>query len=412
MGIYTVSQLNEHIKKVLTSDPQLSQVWVRGEISNLTKHSSGHHYFTLKDGNAQISCVSFRMTNRTLKFEPESSMKVLVFGTVDVYTVRGQYQLRVLDMRPDGIGELYKAYEQLRNRLQEEGLFDVVHKKKIPQYPSKIGVITSPTGAAIHDILHVLRRRFPVDILLSPAIVQGENSAESIVKALEYLNRTDVDMIILGRGGGSLEDLWSFNEEVVARAIFESGIPVISAVGHETDYTISDFVADVRAPTPSAAAEIAVPEKTGLNKHVESIILRMQQAAIHLIVDKRHHVGYLYSRIEPERFVEILRRDMQRVDELSSRIEMAFGRAMESRHASLSGLAGRLNAVSPLNTLERGYSIALKSENHAVIRSVDDVKTDDSVDVRLMDGTLECKVMGTRSEKGNNGNGANRNGNG
>ncbi|TQD25238.1 exodeoxyribonuclease VII large subunit [Methanolobus vulcani] len=396
MGIYTVSQLNEHIKKVLTNDPQLSQVWVRGEISNLTKHSSGHYYFTLKDGNAQISCVSFRMTNRTLKFEPESSMKVLVFGTVDVYTVRGQYQLRVLDMRPDGIGELYKAYEQLRNRLQEEGLFDVVHKKKIPLYPTRIGVITSPTGAAIHDILHVLRRRFPVDVLLSPAIVQGENSAESIVKALEYLNRTDVDVIILGRGGGSLEDLWSFNEEVVARAIFDSKIPVISAVGHETDYTISDFVADVRAPTPSAAAEIAVPEKTGLIKHLESMLSRMQQAAIHIIADRRHHIEYLYSRIEPERFAEIVRRDMQRVDELSSRMEMAFGRTMESRQASLSGLAGRLNAVSPLNTLERGYSIALKSEDHAVIRSVDNVKTDDSVDIRLIDGTLECKVMGTR----------------
>jgi exodeoxyribonuclease VII large subunit len=301
-------------------------------------------------------------------------------------------------MRPDGIGELYKAYEQLRNRLQEEGLFDVVHKKKIPLYPSRIGVITSSTGAAIHDILHVLKRRFPVDILLSPAIVQGENSAGSIVKALEYLNRTDADVIILGRGGGSLEDLWSFNEEVVARAIFDSKIPVISAVGHETDYTISDFVADVRAPTPSAAAEIAVPEKTGLIKHLESTLSRMEQAAIHIIADRRHHIEYLYSRIDPERFAEILRRDMQRIDELSSRMEMAFGKAMESRHASLSGLAGRLNAVSPLNTLERGYSITLKSEGHAVIRSVDDVKTDDSVDVRLIDGTLECKVTGTRSE--------------
>ncbi|MDK2825724.1 MAG: exodeoxyribonuclease large subunit [Methanolobus sp.] len=400
MGIYTVSQLNEHIKKVLTNDPQLSQVWVRGEISNLTKHSSGHYYFTLKDGNAQISCVSFRMTNRTLKFEPESSMKVLVFGTVDVYTVRGQYQLRVLDMRPDGIGELYKAYEQLRNRLQEEGLFDVVYKKKIPQYPSRIGVITSPTGAAIHDILHVLQRRFPVNVLLSPAIVQGENSAESIVKALKHLNDTDVDVIIMGRGGGSLEDLWSFNEEIVARAIFDSEIPVITAVGHETDYTISDFVADVRAPTPSAAAEIAVPEKSGLKKHVESMSSRMQQAAIHLIADRQHHIEFLYSRIEPERFAEILRRDMQRVDELGSRMEMAFGRTMESRHASLSGLAGRLNAVSPLNTLERGYSIALKSEDNAVIRSVDDVKKDELVDVRLIDGTLECKVTGTRSENG------------
>ena len=203
-----------------------------------------------------------------------------------------------------------------------------------------------------------------------------------------------------------MKDLWSFNEEIVARAIFDSKIPVISAVGHETDYTISDFVADVRAPTPSAAAEIAVPEKTGLKKHVESVSSRMQQAAIHLIAEHRHNVEYLYSRIEPERFAEIVRHDMQRIDELSSRMEMAFGRAMDSRQASLSGLAGRLNAVSPLNTLERGYSIALKSKDHAVIRNIDDVKTDESVDVRLIDGTLECKVTGTRSEKGNNGNSA------
>ncbi len=399
MGIYTVSQLNEYIKQVLAQDPQLGQVWVRGEISNLTKHSSGHYYFTLKDKGAQISCVSFRMTNRTLKFEPESSMKVLVFGTVDVYTVRGQYQLRVLDMRPDGIGELYKAYEQLRNRLQEEGLFEVVHKKKIPRFPSKVGVITSPTGAAIHDIIHVLKRRFPVDILLSPAIVQGESSAESIVRSIEHLNRTDVDVIIAGRGGGSLEDLWSFNEEIVARAIFDSEVPIISAVGHETDYTIADFVADVRAPTPSAAAEIAVPEKSDLKTHVLSLISRMQQAAIHFISGNRKQVDYLSSRIDHERFAEILRRDMQRVDELSSRMEFGLRKIIESKTSSLSGVAGRLNAVSPLNTLERGYSIALRSSDHSVVRSTGDVSPEECLDIRLIDGTLKCRVTGIKSEE-------------
>ncbi|WP_342304345.1 exodeoxyribonuclease VII large subunit [Methanolobus sp. ZRKC5] len=399
MGIYTVSQLNEYIKQVLTQDPQLGQVWVRGEISNLTKHSSGHYYFTLKDKGAQISCVSFRMTNRTLKFEPEASMKVLVFGTVDVYTVRGQYQLRVLDMRPDGIGELYKAYEQLRNRLQEEGLFEVVHKKKIPRFPSKVGVVTSPTGAAVHDIIHVLKRRFPVDILLSPAIVQGDNSAESIVRSLEHLNRTDVDVIIVGRGGGSLEDLWSFNEEIVARAIFDSAVPIISAVGHETDYTIADFVADVRAPTPSAAAEIAVPEKSDLKTHVLSLTSRMQQATIHFISGNRNQVDYLSSRIDHERFAEILRRDMQRVDELSSRIEFGVKKIIESKVSSLSGVAGRLNAVSPLNTLERGYSIALRNTDHSVVRGIDDVSPDECLDIRVIDGTLECRVTGVKSEE-------------
>ncbi|SFM83738.1 exodeoxyribonuclease VII large subunit [Methanolobus profundi] len=399
MGIYTVSQLNDHIRQVLVNDPQLGQVWVRGEISNLTKHSSGHYYFTLKDKGAQISCVSFRMTNRTLKFEPETSMKVLVFGTVDVYTVRGQYQLRVLDMRPDGIGELYKAYEQLRNRLQEEGLFEVVHKKRIPRFPSKVGVVTSPTGAAIHDILHVIERRFPVDVLLSPAVVQGENSAESIVRAIEHLNGMDVDVIIVGRGGGSLEDLWSFNEEIVARAIFNSKIPVISAVGHETDHTIADFVADVRAPTPSAAAEIAVPERSDLKKQVSALSSRMEQAAIHIISDNRRQLDYLSSRIEPERFAEILRRDMQRVDELSTRMELGLRKVIDSKSSSLSGLAGRLNAVSPLNTLERGYSITLKASDNSVVRTIGDVDTDDPLDVRVIDGTVECRVTGVRPDK-------------
>ncbi|MDW7732538.1 MAG: exodeoxyribonuclease VII large subunit [Methanolobus sp.] len=392
MGIYTVSQLNDYIKYLLISDPQLDQVWVRGEISNLTKHSSGHYYFTLKDKGSQISCVSFKSTNRSLKFAPESSMKVLIFGSLDVYTVRGQYQLRVLDMRPDGIGELYKAYEQLRTRLQEEGLFEVSRKRPIPRYPLRIGVATSPTGAAVHDILNVLKRRYPVDVLLAPTIVQGEMSAASIVSSIEKLNRTDVDVIILGRGGGSLEDLWSFNEEVVARAIYGSSVPIISAVGHETDYTIADFTADLRAPTPSAAAELAVPDSADLKRYILSLSKRIEKAAIRNVSDYSERLDYLCSRIGPEKLNDLLRQNFQRVDELTLRMERLSGRIMESKQSLLSNLAGRLNAVSPLKTLERGYSIAVRADDRKVIHSTGDVSEGDDVGVIVSDGTIVCSV--------------------
>ncbi|QLC49317.1 exodeoxyribonuclease VII large subunit [Methanolobus zinderi] len=394
MGIYTVSQLNDHIRQLLVNDPQLGQIWVRGEISNLTKHSSGHFYFTLKDKGSQLNCVSFRSTNRSLKFDPESSMRVLIFGSLDVYTVRGQYQLRVLDMRPDGIGELYKAYEQLRIRLQDEGLFDVSRKQPIPKYPLKIGVTTSATGAAIHDILNVLRRRYPVDVLLAPTIVQGEMSSASIVSSIEWLNRTDVDVIILGRGGGSLEDLWSFNEEVVARAIAKSRVPIISAVGHETDYTIADFTADLRAPTPSAAAELAVPDSMDLKRHVLSLSQRMEQAAIRSVSDYSDRLDYLCSRIEPEKLNDFLRQNSQRVDELTLRMGRLSERIIESKQNQLCGLAGRLNAVSPLKTLERGYGIAIRTEDNKVIRSREDVSEGDDIGVIVSDGKIRCKVEG------------------
>ncbi|KXS40944.1 MAG: exodeoxyribonuclease VII large subunit [Methanolobus sp. T82-4] len=398
MGIYTVSQLNDHIRQLLVNDPQLGQIWVRGEISNLTKHSSGHFYFTLKDKGSQLNCVSFRSTNRSLKFDPESSMRVLIFGSLDVYTVRGQYQLRVLDMRLDGIGELYKAYEQLRIRLQDEGLFDVSRKQPIPKYPLKIGVATSATGAAIHDILNVLKRRYPVDVLLAPTIVQGEMSSASIVSSIERLNRTDVDLIILGRGGGSLEDLWSFNEEVVARAIAKSQVPIISAVGHETDYTISDFTADLRAPTPSAAAELAVPDSMDLKRHVLSLSQRMEQAAIRFVSDYSDRLDYLCSRIEPEKLNDFLRQNSQRIDELTLRMERLSGRIIESKQNQLSGFAGRLNAVSPLKTLERGYGIAIRTEDNKVIRSREDVYEGDDIGVIVSDGKIRCKVEGVSDD--------------
>lgn len=392
MGIFTVSQLNDHIRQVLRQDPRLDQVWVRGEISNFTNHSSGHYYFTLKDKGSQISCVSFRSTNRSLRFIPESSMKVLIFGTLDVYTVRGQYQLQVLDMRLDGIGELYKAFEQLRAKLEAEGLFDRSRKRALPLFPRRIGVVTSPTGAAIHDILQVLGRRYPTDVLLAPAIVQGDMSAPSIVKAIEDLNRTNVDVIIVGRGGGSLEDLWSFNEESVARAIFSSKVPVISAVGHETDNTIADLVADLRAPTPSAAAEIVVPDSSDLKRQVGSLSRRMEIAVTRHMSGLSDRTAYLAGRIGPERLQEFLNHNYQRVDEMSIRLERHGSRVLESRRSSLSSLAGRLNAVSPLSTLERGYCITMLADGSRLVSCVDDVHDGDHLKMRVKDGIIHCGV--------------------
>jgi len=399
MGIYTVSQLNNYIKHLLTSDPQINEVWVRGEISNLTKHSSGHYYFTIKDRDSQLSCVSFKSTNRTLKFEPETSMKVLVFGSIDVYTVRGQYQMRVLDMRPDGVGELYKAFEQLKKKLQDEGLFDEIHKKPIPKYPKKIGVVTSPTGAAIHDILNVAKRRCPMDILIAPTLVQGERSAHSIAASIEMLNKSDVDVIIVGRGGGSLEDLWAFNEEVVARAIFNSKIPIISAVGHETDYTIADFTADIRAPTPSAAAELAVPNRIEIRRHIESLSIRMEQTATHRISEHVAHIDYLQRQIEPERLNDFLRQNQQRIDEIMSRMEYNIKTILNMKESPLKICAGRLDAISPLKTIKRGYSITLKPEDRKVVGSISDVKKGDGLEIIVKDGRIECSVNSTKENK-------------
>ncbi len=399
MGIYTVSQLNNYIKHILSSDPQISEVWVRGEISNLTKHSSGHYYFTIKDRDSQLSCVSFRSTNRTLKFEPETSMKVLVFGSIDVYTVRGQYQLRVFDMRPDGVGELYKAFEQLKKKLDAEGLFDEKHKKPIPEYPKKIGIVTSPTGAAIHDILNVAKRRCPLDILIAPTLVQGEQSAQGIATSIENLNKTDVDVIIVGRGGGSLEDLWAFNEEVVARAIFNSAVPIISAVGHETDYTIADFTADIRAPTPSAAAELAVPNRTEIQRHIGSLSTRMEQAVIHITSEKATHLDHLRQQIEPERLNDLLRQNQQRIDEITSRIEYSIKAVLNMKRSPLNICAGRLDAISPLKTIERGYSITLKQKDQQIVGSINDVKKGDGLKIVVKDGTIECNVEDTKEKQ-------------
>lgn len=397
MAIYTVSELNKHVREVLTYEPTLQQVWLQGEVSNLTKHSSGHYYFTLKDENSQISCVSFRSVNRNLRFEVEKDMKLLVFGNVDLYTVRGQYQFQVLDMRPDGIGELYKAYEQLKRRLENEGLFDPEHKRFLPDFPRKVGVATSPTGAAVHDIINVLQRRYPVEILLAPTVVQGDQSADSIVKSLEMLERAGVDVIILGRGGGSLEDLWSFNEEKIARAIYSCRIPIISAVGHETDYTIADFVADVRAPTPSAAAEIAAPDREETKRWVEKLEKTLGSEIIHLLENRRRTLESLKRHIEPSKLERLYMQHWQHFDEISGRLPGIMRSKIESKGFMLSSATGRLNAVSPLNTLSRGYGI-VHDDTGAIINTVTKLEKGKSIEVVLKDGKAGCIVENVEHE--------------
>ncbi|VVB84766.1 Exodeoxyribonuclease 7 large subunit [uncultured archaeon] len=390
-GIYTVFEFTMAVKGILTGG-QFNDVWIRGEISNFKNHTSGHRYFTLKDKNSSLQCVMFKWHGENLRFEPEHGMKVLVLGDLDVYEQRGQYQLRVRAIRPDGIGELYKAYEQLKNNLALEGLFSPEHKKALPRFPKKIGIATSETGAVLHDILTVLKRRYPVSILFVPTIVQGEYAASSIVHSIGLLNRTNVDLIILGRGGGSLEDLWSFNEEAVARAIFCSKLPVISAVGHETDYTIADFVADVRAPTPSAAAEMAVPDRQELFnmvKRFREILIERQRRDIS---DRSIQVAELGKCADPHLFREKLENYVQYIDDMTLRKMRSIERMLEKRTSAFRECTGKLDAVSPLRTLSRGYSITIKLPGKTPVRSISDVEKNDNIQILVNDGKIKCDV--------------------
>ena len=392
-GIYTVHEFTLAVKSVLTRG-HFNDMWIRGEISNFTNHGSGHRYFTLKDKNSQLQCVMFKWYGKNLKFELEHGMKVIVFGDLDVYEQKGVYQLKVRDVRPDGIGELYKAYEQLKNKLAMEGLFSPDHKKTLPRFPKKIGVATSPTGAVLHDILTVLGRRYPVNILFIPTVVQGDNAGQSIVRSIDALNKTDVDLIILGRGGGSIEDLWAFNEETVARAIFNSRMPIISAVGHETDFTISDFVADIRAPTPSAAAEIAVPDRLELINHITRLGHRLIENQRRFVGESMSYLSDLENGVAPHLFIERLTQYIQFIDELTRRQTMSIGRLMEVKQALLNAHAGKLDAVSPLGILSRGYSITLKTPGKTLVQSIGDVEKSDEVSIIVNDGKIRCNVYG------------------
>ncbi len=390
-GIYTVHEFTQAVKGILTGG-QFNDVWIKGEISNFKNHNSGHRYFTLKDKNSSLQCVMFKWYGQNLKFELEHGMKVLVFGDLDVYEQKGQYQLKVRAIRPDGIGELYKAYEQLKNKLESEGLFSPLHKRPLPVFPKMIGVATSETGAVLHDMLTVIKRRYPVGIYFVPTIVQGEYAAGSIVHSIELLNRTEADIIILGRGGGSIEDLWAFNEEIVARAIYNSRIPVISAVGHETDFTISDFVADARAPTPSAAAEIAVPERQELLNHIARLNDRLIQNQMRSMSDKALYINELKNKVDPLVFLERLTGYIQDLDEITQRSTLSIQHIIEVKRALFNAHGGKLDAVSPLGTLSRGYCITLKMPEERLVKSINDIAEKDRIQIIVNDGKIKCNV--------------------
>ena len=389
----TVSELNKYIKNKVDEDEYLNNVYVKGEISNFKHHYTGHMYFTLKDEKSLIKCVMFKSSTSTLKFVPKDGMKVLIFGTVAVYEAGGVYQIYCKAMQEDGVGDLYQKYEELKNKLEKEGLFKKEHKKKIPVMPKTIGVLTSQTGAVIRDIINVSTRRNPnVNIKLYPIPVQGAGAAEKIVDALKIMNENKLsDVIILARGGGSLEDLWPFNEEIVARAIYESKIPIISAVGHETDFTIADFVADLRAPTPSAAAELAQVDIYEIQKKLLAYQERFKQAL-------RKRLELMRLRYEKAMSSRVFTDPMKQINEKYILVDMKtkeienniLNKLKESKNKA-TNIITKLDALSPLKTLARGYSIT--EYNGKILKSVKQIKTNDEIEIRLNDGNITAKAL-------------------
>lgn len=389
----TVSQLNLFIKDILGQIPILNNIKIKGEISNFKHHSSGHMYMSLKDENGVLRAVMFRANAMSLTFRPENGMQVIAEGRVSVYERDGQYQLYINSMEQDGKGNLYEQFEKLKAKLQKEGLFDQNAKKPIPRYPKRIGVITAPTGAAVRDIINILSRRFKAaDICLCPALVQGDGAAESIKKAIEYFNSEHLaDVLIVGRGGGSIEDLWAFNEEVVARAIFDSKIPIISAVGHETDFTIADFVADLRAPTPSAAAELAVPSGEELLEKFQNAEIRLQNSVRKILENRRLKLKmYAENRVLRDPVSKISEKGIY-LDHLSKLFENSVSNILTKKQQELGVAASKLDSLSPLATLNRGYSVT-KNLQGDVIKSTSQVKSGEDICITLRDGQLEAVV--------------------
>ncbi|MEF8874643.1 MAG: exodeoxyribonuclease VII large subunit [Candidatus Thermoplasmatota archaeon] len=390
--IYSVSDLNLYVKSLLRRDEEIQNVWVKGEISNFRHYESKHMYFVLKDEKSEINSVMFHSDNRDIDFEPEEGMEVLCRGDIGLYIPRGQYQLVVKEMMVGGKGKLYLAYEQLKERLSEEGLFDDEHKKELPYIPGKVGIVTSEEGAALRDMVKVLKQRFEnVDIMLAPSQVQGESAAESIVASIDQLDEKGLDVIIVGRGGGSIEDLWCFNEEEVARAIYEAETPIVSAVGHETDFLISDFVADKRAPTPTGAAELVVPLKAELRQRLEHQERRAVNAVSNIVKGYREKLDNLRDR-PVFRDPEILLEDRyQRVDEKLNKLSLNIKRYVEDNKQRLDSQKERLKALGPLQTMERGYSIVMDKEGE-IITSVEDVDVGELIDINVDDGEIEAKT--------------------
>ena len=396
--IFSVSDITKNIRFVL--EENFSNVWVEGEISNFKFHTSGHMYFSLKDEFSQIQCVMFRSENLKLGFEPKEGLSIVCFGRVSVYPVRGQYQLYAEKMEPKGIGALQLKFQQLKEKLKKEGLFDEARKRQIPYLPGRIGVVTSIDGAALRDILNVLNRRFSTaHVLIYPVPVQGAGAADAIAEAIEDFNRLKVaDVLVVGRGGGSLEDLWAFNEEAVARAIFNSDIPVISAVGHEVDFTIADFVADLRAATPSAAAEIVMPLKEELLLRISDSKARILQAFVGRIKAWRQELKALRQSQGFKNPLSFFQIKSQRLDELKKNSASLFGTIVRFKDEKLSGLIGQLEALGPLATLKRGYSVSFKLPEERIITTFSFVKPGDMVKTRLKKGFFISKVKETGSD--------------
>lgn len=393
--IATVSQLNGFIKKTFEANPVFSDIWIKGEISNFKKHYSGHLYLTLKDEGGVLKAVMFKSSTSSLSFTPSDGMKVMARGRVSVYEQGGAYQLYINEMIPDGVGELYIAYEKLKKKLEAEGLFDESHKKPIPKFPSAVGVVTASTGAAVRDIINVITRRFPnCEIIIYPAQVQGAGAAESICGGIEYFNNTkSCDTLIVGRGGGSIEDLWAFNEEEVAYAIYNSKIPVISAVGHEIDFTIADFVADLRAPTPSAAAEMAVPSQTELVKNLIDYDYTLKTLLLSCIKNKKIRLNSV-KLISPQ---DIIENNFLRLDGMTKDVINKMKQILIENKEQFLGLVGKLDALSPLKVMQRGFAMPV-DEDDKVIKSVKELDKKKNFVLKFADGKRECMLKDKKGE--------------
>ena len=389
----SVTELNKYIKDKIATDEFLNNVLIKGEISNFKHHYTGHMYFTLKDDNSLIKCIMFKSYTTNLKFVPKDGMSVLAFGTISVFERDGVYQLYCKAMQEDGLGSLYKAYEELKEKLQKEGLFDETHKKKLPKAPKVIGVLSSNTGSVIKDIINVSTRRNPnVYIRLYPVPVQGEGAGEKIAEAIKIMNDKNLaDVLILARGGGSLEDLWPFNEEVVARAIYDSKLPIVSAVGHETDFSISDFVADLRAPTPSAAAELVVPNVAELSQKLDVYNLRLKNALKKKIdIMKMRYEKCMKSRVYTDPLKNINDQYLKLDILLKSMTNSVLTKIQKSKTEATKNIA-KLDALSPLKTLARGYSIVQKNEK--IVKSINELNKDDIISLKLADGNKDAKII-------------------
>lgn len=389
----TVSEINAYLKSIMDNDIILRDIWIAGEISNFKHHYSGHMYLSLKDENSSIRAVMFKGANSALQFVPEDGMSVLARGRVSVFPASGQYQLYVEEMILNGEGDLHVAFEKLKEKLQKEGLFDEKAKKSIPKIPETVGVVTSATGAAVRDIINVLTRRFSlVNILIYPVLVQGDGAAEEISEAIKYFNREKcADVLIVGRGGGSIEDLWAFNEEVVARSIFESEIPIISAVGHETDFTISDFVSDLRAPTPSAAAELAVPDCLEILNYLDSAKTSINKDIDAKICGYEEKINYLTKLISPIQIEHKFDSYDQKLDNIFTLLEGNVNSLFDCLVSRLSVSIAKLDAMSPLKILSRGYSVVYDN-NKNLITDVGEISVGDDVEIRLNKGEARCRV--------------------